>query len=174
MWVCVYSVHSDKKANVLTIRRTDDNKNEDSINSVSNYFYFPVKFRSNWISTITLFWARMLNRTTPSPWKGDVQPLHQIRIYYSYPGRIRTYEITEPNSVALDRWATGQFCKTVTLRVLRSGFEPLNTSVKSCRLRPLVERSIYSWNRLDSNQRPSDLQSDTLPAELLFQLDREN
>ena len=116
----------------------------------------------------------MLNRTTPSPWKGDVQPLHQIRILCCYPGRIRTYEITEPNSVALDRWATGQFCKTVTLRVLRSGFEPLNTSVKSWRLKPLVERSIYSWNRLGSNQRPSDLQSDTLPTELLFQLDREN
>ena len=147
MWVCVYSVHSDKKANVLTIRRTDDNKNEDLTNSVSKCFYFQVKIRSNWISTITLFWAGMLNRTTPSPWKGDVLPLHQIRIYYScYPGRIRTYEITEPNSVALDRWATGQFVflsvYSNTLRVLRSGFEPLNTSVKSWRLKPLVERSI--------------------------------
>ena len=84
----------------------------------------------------------MLNRTTPSPWKDDMQPLHQIRIYYSYPSRIRTYEITEPNSVALDRWATGQFYKTVTLRVLRSGFEPLNTNLKNWRLKPLVERSI--------------------------------
>ena len=120
----------------------------------------------------------MLNRTTPSPWKGDVLPLHQIRILCCYPGRIRTYEITEPNSVALDRWATGQFVflsvYSNTPIVLRSGFEPLNTSLKNWRLRPLVEHSIYSWNRLDSNQRPSDLQSDTLPTELLFQLDREN
>ena len=123
MWVCVYSVHSDKKANVLTIRRTDDNKNEDLTNSVSKYFYFLVKFRSNWISTITLFWAGTLNRTTPSPWKGDVQPLHQIRILCCYPGRIRTYEITEPNSVALDRWATGQ------LFVEQVGFEP--TTIRS-------------------------------------------
>lgn len=123
MRVCVYSVHSDKKANVLTIRRTDDNKNEDLINSVSKYFYNMVKFRSNWISTITLFWAGMLNRTTPSPWKGDVQPLHQIRIMHCYPGRIRTYEITEPNSVALDRWATGQ------LFVEQAGFEP--TTIRS-------------------------------------------
>ena len=91
MWACVYSVHSDKKSYVLTIRRTDDNKNEDLINSVSKYFLYPAKFRSNWISTITLFWAGMLNRTTPSPWKGDVLPLHQIRIYYSCPRRIRTF-----------------------------------------------------------------------------------
>ena len=66
----------------------------------------------------------MLNRTTPSPWKGDVQPLHQIRILCCYPGRIRTYEITEPNSVALDRWATGQ------LFVEQVGFEPTTFCLK--------------------------------------------
>ena len=31
----------------------------------------------------------MLNRTTPSPWKGDVLPLHQIRIYYIISKNIR-------------------------------------------------------------------------------------
>ena len=38
---------TEPKSYVLTIRRTDDNKNEDLINSVSKYFYFLVKFRSN-------------------------------------------------------------------------------------------------------------------------------
>ena len=77
------------KVMYTTIRRTDDNKNEDLINSVLKYFYILVKFRSNWISTITLFWAGLLNRTTLPRWIRGVR--HYTKSACSRGNRIRIY-----------------------------------------------------------------------------------